>query len=51
MKKYRRESKEGDTLLRWLGTDIVGLICHLQVSAYYREGQNVNMCVCVCVCV
>lgn len=32
----RRGSEEGDAALRWLGADIVGLICHLQVSAYYR---------------
>lgn len=39
-KRYRRESEEGDAVLRWLRADIVGLICHLQVCAYYREAKS-----------
>lgn len=46
----RRGSEEGDAVLRWLGADIVGLICHLQVSAYYRgrrSQSSVRLCVCI----
>lgn len=40
----RKGSEEGDAVLRWLGADIVGLICHPQVSAYYR-GRHSQSCV------
>lgn len=39
-RRYRGESEEGDAVLRWLKADIVCLICHLQVCAYYRERQS-----------
>lgn len=52
-KGYGRESEGGDAALRWLRADIVCLICHLQVCAYYRERGKVgaeckvSMCVCI----
>ncbi len=44
-----RESEEGDAVLRWLRADIVCLICHLQVCAYYREAKSEQNVRCVCV--
>lgn len=37
-----RGEEEEDAILRWLRADIVCLICHLQVCAYYRERGKVR---------
>lgn len=44
-KGRRGEGEEGDVVLRWRA-DIACLICHLQVSAYYREAECENVYVC-----